>query len=76
MIEYDLLVSEDKRSYLINCVRRNDLLEVGAVFIAPSSSSPMKLIAEDGGKLIVTLPPNVVEQPIEMVAVDTSFFID
>lgn len=76
MTDCDLLVSEDKRSYFINCRRSDDLLEVGAVYIAPSSSSPMKLEAEDGGKLIVTLPPNVVEQPTEMVAVDTSFFID
>lgn len=72
----DLLVSEDKRSFFINCRSKNDLLEVGAVYIAPSSCSPMTLVAEDGGKLIVTLPPNVVEQPTEMVAIDTSFFID
>tara|TARA_B100000085_G_C18344719_1_gene431827 strand:- start:233 stop:460 length:228 start_codon:yes stop_codon:yes gene_type:complete len=72
----DLLTSEDKRSYFINCRMKGEILEVGAVYIAPSSSSPMKLESEDGGKLIVTLPPNVVEQPTEMVAVDTSFFID
>ncbi len=72
----DLLTSEDKRSYFINCRMKGEILEVGAVYIAPSSSSPMKLESEDGGKLIVTLPPSVVEQPTEMVAVDTSFFID
>jgi hypothetical protein len=73
---YELLVSEDKRSYFISCQLRQDLLEVGAVYIAPSSSSPMTLESEEGGKLTVTLPPNVVGQPTEMVAVDTSFFID
>ena len=76
MIMYELLVSEDKRSYFISCRERHDLLEVGAVFIAPSSSSPMTLVSEEGGKLTVTLPPNVENQLTEMVAVDTSFFID
>ena len=73
---YELLVSEDKRSYFISCYEKHDLLEVGAVYIAPSSSSPMTLVTEEGGKLTVTLPPNVENQLTEMVAVDTSFFID
>tara|TARA_B100001758_G_C18119426_1_gene457913 strand:- start:262 stop:489 length:228 start_codon:yes stop_codon:yes gene_type:complete len=73
---HELLVSEDKRSYFINCKSKNGILEVGAVYIAPSSSSPMKLVAENGAKLTLTLPPEVVEQPTEMVAVETSFFID
>ena len=73
---YELLVSEDKSSYFISCCERHDLLEVGAVFIAPSSSSPMTLVSEEGGKLTVTLPPNVENQPTEMVAADTTFFID
>ena len=76
MIMYELLVSEDQRSYFISCSEKHDLLEVGAAFIAPSSSSPMTLVSEEGGKLTVTLPPNVENQPTEMVAVDTSFFID
>lgn len=73
---HELLVSEDKRSYFINCISTNGILEVGAVYIAPSSSSPMTLTAENGAKLTLTLPPEVVEQPTEMVAVETSFFID
>tara|TARA_B100001063_G_scaffold137957_1_gene128914 strand:+ start:528 stop:758 length:231 start_codon:yes stop_codon:yes gene_type:complete len=76
MTEHDLLVSEDKRSYFINCVRHNGILEAGAVFIAPSSSSPMKLIAENGAKLIVTLPTEATNQVTEMVASGISFFID
>lgn len=73
---YDLLVSEDKRSYFINCEVQGELLSVGAVYIAPSSYSPMTLVPEEGGKLTVTIPPEAVNQPSEMVAVDTSFFID
>jgi len=75
-MNYELLVSEDKRSYFINCQSKNGILRVGAVFIAPSSSSPIKLVAENGAKLTLTLPPEAIGQPIEMVAVDTSFFID
>ena len=75
-MNYELLVSEDKRSYFINCRSDNDYLEVGAVYIAPLSSSPMTLVAENDAKLTLTLPPEVVGQPTEMVAVDTSFFID
>ncbi len=75
-MNFDLLVSEDKRSYLISCREQNDLMEVGAVYIAPFSSSPLTLDSEEGGKVTLTLPPNVINQPTEMVAVDTSFFID
>ena len=75
-MHYELLVSEDKHSYFINCKSQNGILEVGAVYIAPTSSVLMKLVDENGAKLTVTLPPEVVGQPTEMVAVDTSFFID
>ena len=75
-MDFDLLVSEDKRSYFISCRERHDLMEVGAVYIAPFSSSPMTLDSEEGGKVTLTLPPNVINRPTEMVAVDTSFFID
>ena len=34
-MKFDLLVSEDKRSYFINCTVSEELLEVGAVYIAP-----------------------------------------
>tara|TARA_X000000950_G_scaffold79132_1_gene99496 strand:+ start:1000 stop:1230 length:231 start_codon:yes stop_codon:yes gene_type:complete len=73
---YELLVSEDKRSYFINCQSNNGILEVGAVFIAPSSSSPIKLVAENGAKLTLTLPPEAANQDTEMVAAETSFLID
>lgn len=73
---FDLLVSEDKRSYMINCKQSGEILEVGAVYIAPSSSSPMTLVAEDGAKLTVTIPPEATHTASEMVAVDTSFFIE
>lgn len=72
----ELLISEDKRSYFINCSQLNDLLTVGAVYIAPFSSTPMTLVSEEGVKLTVTLPPNVTNQATEMVAIGTSFFID
>lgn len=75
-MQIDLLVSEDKRSYFINCDSNGDYLTVGAVYVAPSSSSPMTLITEEGVKLTVTLPPNATNQPTEMVATGTSFFID
>ena len=52
-MQADLLTSEDKQSYFINCRVKGELLEVGAVFIAPSSCSPMKLISEDGVSLTV-----------------------
>ena len=73
---HELLVSEDKRSYFINCKSKNGILEVGAVYIAPSSSSPMKLVAENGAKLTLTLPPEAANQTTEMVATGITFFID
>tara|TARA_B100000925_G_scaffold241669_1_gene190965 strand:- start:4270 stop:4500 length:231 start_codon:yes stop_codon:yes gene_type:complete len=75
-MQADLLTSEDKQSYFINCKVKGEILEVGAVYIAPSSSSPMKLFTEDGVSLTVEIPENAVGQSIEMVAADTSFFID
>lgn len=75
-MNHELLVSEDKRSYFINCRQDNDYLEVGAVYIAPSSSSPMTLVTEEGGKLSLTLPIDAVNQPTEMVAVEMSFLVD
>ena len=75
-MQADLLTSEDKQSYFINCKVKGEILEVGAVYIAPSSSSPMKLFTEDGVSLTVEIPENAVNQSFEMVAADTSFFID
>lgn len=75
-MNHELLVSEDKRSYFINCRQDYDYLEVGAVYIAPSSSSPMTLVTEEGGKLSLTLPIDAVNQPTEMVAVEMSFLVD
>ena len=74
-MQADLLTSEDKQSYFINCRVKGELLEVGAVYIAPSSCSHMKLISEDGVSLTVEIPENAVNQDIELVAADTSFFI-
>ena len=74
-MQADLLTSEDKQSYFINCKVKGEILEVGAVYIAPSSSSPMKLFTEDGVSLTVEIPETAVDQSIEMVAADTSFFI-
>ena len=75
-MQADLLTSEDKQSYFINCKVKGEILEVGAVYIAPSASSPMKLFTEDGVSLTVEIPETAVGQSIEMVAADTSFFID
>ena len=74
-MQADLLTSEDKQSYFINGRAKGELLEVGAVFIAPSSSSPMKLISEEGVSLTVEIPKNASDQLLEMVAADTSFYI-
>ena len=74
-MQADLLTSEDKQSYFINCRAKGELLEVGAVYIAPSSSSPMKLISEEGVSLTVEIPENAADQLNEMVAADTSFYI-
>lgn len=75
-MHYELLISEDKRSYFINCTLDGDFLEVGAVYIAPSSSSPLKLYDENGATLSLTLPIDVINQPTEMVAVDMAFTVD
>jgi hypothetical protein len=75
-MKFDLLVSEDKRSYFINCIVSGDLLEVGAVYIAPFSRSPATLVTEDGGKLTVVIPPDAENSDTELVASDTSFYID
>lgn len=74
-MQADLLTSVDKQSYFINCRSRGELLEVGAVYIAPSSCSPMKLISEEGVSLTVEIPENAADQLNEMVAADTSFYI-
>tara|TARA_B100001778_G_scaffold11575_1_gene9104 strand:+ start:3189 stop:3419 length:231 start_codon:yes stop_codon:yes gene_type:complete len=71
----ELLTSVDKQSFFIHCRLKGELLEVGAVYIAPSSCSPMKLISEDGASLTVEIPENAVNQDSELVAADTSFFI-
>lgn len=75
-MKYDLLVSEDKQSYFINCTVSGEVLEVGAVYIAPFSPSLMTLITEEGGKLTVVIPPDAENSATELVASDTSFFID
>jgi len=75
-MKFDLLVSEDKRSYFINCTVTGEILEVGAVFIAPLSRSPSVLIAENDVKLTVVIPPEAVDSQTELVASDTSFYID
>ena len=74
-MQADLLTSVDKQSFFINCRLKGELLEVGAVYIAPSSCSPMKLISEDGASLTVEIPENAVNQDVELVAADTSFYI-
>ena len=74
-MQADLLTSVDKQSYFINCRSKGELLEVGAVYIAPSSCSPMKLISEEGVSLTVEIPENAADQLNEMVAADTSFYI-
>jgi hypothetical protein len=75
-MKYDLLVSKDKRSYFINCTVSGELLKVGAVYIAPFSLPQAELYSEDGGKLTVVIPPDAVDSHEELVAADTSFFID
>ena len=72
----DLLVSEDGRSYFINCRFEAERLFAGAVYIAPDTESPLKLNLPEGGNLTIVLPPSAVSQPTEMVATRTSFFID
>jgi len=72
----DLLVSEDGRSYFINCELKRDLLVVGAVYIAPDTESPLKLNLPEGGNLTLVLPPSAANQSQEMVATRTSFLID
>ena len=74
-MQADLLTSVDKQSYFINCRSKGELLEVGAVYIAPSSCSPMKLISEEGVSLTVEIPENAADQLDELVAADTSFYI-
>ena len=74
-MQADLLTSVDKQSYFINCRSKGELLEVGAVYLAPSSCSPMELISEEGVSLTVEIPENAADQLDEMVAADTSFYI-
>ena len=72
---HELLVSADPRSYFINCRTKGELLEVGAVYIAPSSCSPLELLTEEGASLTVEIPENAIDQDTEMIAADTSFYI-
>ena len=74
-MQADLLTSVDKRSYFINCRSKGELLEAGAVFIAPFSSSPMNLISAEGVSLTVEIPENSADKSLEMIAADTSFYI-
>ncbi len=71
----DLFRSEDEKSYFINCKIKGELLEVGAVFIAPFAVSPLKLVSSEGASLTIEIPNNAANQDFEMVAADTSFFI-
>lgn len=73
---FELLVSEDKRSYFINCKRNGDLLEVGAVYIAPNSEALMNLVTDGGVTFTVVLPPEASNNSEELVKADTSFFIN
>tara|TARA_Y100000287_G_C14140457_1_gene314438 strand:- start:594 stop:824 length:231 start_codon:yes stop_codon:yes gene_type:complete len=74
-MQIDLLTSEDKQSYFINCKVKGDLLAVGAVFIAASTSSPLQLVSSEGANLVVEIPTDAINQPKGVVAADTSFFI-
>lgn len=74
-MQADLLTSSDKQSYFINCKVKGDLLIVGAVFIAASTTSPLKLVSGKGANLTVEIPSDAVNQPKGVVAADTSFFI-
>jgi len=75
MFTLDLLKSVDEESYFISCKVKGELLEVGAVYIAPFSQSPMELRSSEGVTLTVEIPKNAANQEFEMVAADTSFFI-
>jgi hypothetical protein len=74
-MQTDLLISEDSRSYFINCRTKGELLEVGAVYIAPSCCPLLKLSSAEGASLTVEIPKNAVNQSHELVAADTSFYI-
>lgn len=74
-MKFDLLVSEDKRSYFINCQKEGMVLEVGATYVAPRTSSPLTLVGE-GVKLSVVLPLECVDSSEELVASQTSYFIN
>ena len=43
----------------------------GAVYIAPSSCSPLELLTEEGASLTVEIPENAIDQNTEMIAADT-----
>ena len=75
MIQSELFLSKDEQSYFINCKVKGEILEVGAVYIAPSASSPMELVSQEGASLTVEIPENVANKPNSMVAADTSFYI-
>lgn len=74
-MQADLLTSSDKQSYFINCKVKGDLLVVGAVYIAASTSSPLNLVSVEGANLAVEIPNDAVNKPDGVVAADTSFFI-
>ena len=74
-MQADLLTSTDKQSYFINCKVKGDLLAVGAVFIAASTTSPLELVSDEGANLTVEIPSDAVNQPKAVVAADTSFYI-
>jgi hypothetical protein len=75
-MKFDLLVSEDKRSYFINCRKEGMVLEAGATYLAPNTSSPLTLVGEEGVKFIVILPLECVDSSEELVASQTSYFIN
>jgi len=75
MHKVDLLTSLDKQSYFINCRVNGEVLEVGAVFIASFSSSPMKLISEESASFTIEIPDTALNKDFQMVSADTSFYI-
>lgn len=74
-MQADLLTSPDKQSYFINCKVKGDLLVVGAVYIAASTTSPLNLVSAEGANLTVEIPKDAVNRPDGVVAADTSFYI-
>lgn len=60
---YDLLHDPIRTVFAVDCTRVGDLLTCGAIFLEPLIQSRVLVLECDTARLLVELPPNLLNQP-------------